>query len=98
MPIEYTYLFLTTNDVIEKLQQIAETTQSTFPACRPNDIASLKLAIPGEVIIQKFTNIIGGLYKKISVNHTENRTLAALRDTLLPKLMSGEIDVSDVKI
>jgi len=38
------------------------------------------------------------IYRKIALNHESSRTLAQLRDTLLPKLMSGELNVDDVKI
>lgn len=48
--------------------------------------------------VAKLTNILEYLYKKLAYNIEENLRLAELRDTLLPKLMSGEINVDDVKI
>ena len=45
-----------------------------------------------------FTDIITPLFETIWINQAENNTLASLRDTLLPKLMSGEIDVSDIAL
>ena len=45
-----------------------------------------------------FGNVACPLFKQITENSLQNRNLSALRDTLLPKLMSGEIDVSAVKI
>ena len=45
-----------------------------------------------------FDTIVKPLFEQILANQYENQQLAALRDTLLPKLMNGEIDVSEVKI
>lgn len=48
--------------------------------------------------LDAFNNIIQPIFAMIRKNRNENRKLALLRDTLLPKLMNGEIDVSKVKI
>lgn len=48
--------------------------------------------------VNKLTQILEYLYKRIALNIEENERLSQLRDTLLPKLMKGEIDVDDVKI
>ena len=54
--------------------------------------------VPKEKEIVDFEGKMIPLHNMISVNNQENQRLAALRDTLLPKLMNGEIDVSAVKI
>ena len=46
----------------------------------------------------KWYGLIAPLFAKIRENYDESRRLATLRDTLLPKLMSGEIDVSEVEV
>ena len=48
--------------------------------------------------IEKFEKIVEINYKKISSNLEENNTLTQLRDTLLPKLMNGEIDLDKIEI
>lgn len=48
--------------------------------------------------IKDVSNILKSIYMQISNNTNENINLTQLRDTLLPKLMSGEIDVSNVEI
>lgn len=90
---EHIYLSLTTCNAIEKLQQIAETTTSTFPACKPTDITDLPFIIPDENISRMFSDYVQSLFKRINTNNEQSHTLATLRDTLLPKLMSGEIEV-----
>ena len=59
-----------------------------FPLMLPNDLSTLK----------PLDEAITVLYKTISTNIAENMNLEALRDSILPKLMSGELDVSDVEI
>lgn len=54
--------------------------------------------IPPIGLLDQFNNIIGCYFYKIFANGQENERLSTLRDTLLPKLMNGEIDVSNIKI
>jgi len=56
-----------------------------------SDFALIDATIPPLNIVQSFNEIYLHLKKKISINEEENQRLVALRDTLLPKLMSGEI-------
>ncbi len=57
-----------------------------------------KIMVPNHTTMERFTNTVNSFYKQIFANKNENQHLAATRDTLLPKLMNGEIDISDVKI
>ena len=64
-----------------------------------NDIIEKEVVIiPPMDIAEKFGNVIRTISTKIQKNGEETETLTALRDTLLPKLMSGEIDVNEVEI
>ncbi|MBQ8677511.1 MAG: restriction endonuclease subunit S [Alphaproteobacteria bacterium] len=71
---------------------------SAQPNISGNDIMSITCTYPDENIIADFNNICRSYFEKIITNQYENTRLAALRDTLLPKLMKGEIDVSNVDI
>lgn len=57
-----------------------------------------QIHIPTQEIITTFSKLCGQFFKQIYFNGLENEKLAQLRDALLPKLMSGEIDVSNVDI
>lgn len=59
---------------------------------------STELLMPNIAVVNKFTSIVNPMFEKIKDNKIENQRLSALRDTILPKLMNGEIDVSAVKI
>ena len=71
---------------------------SAQPNICGKDIMSITCTYPDENIIANFNNICRPYFEKIIMNQYENTRLSALRDTLLPKLMSGEIDVSNVDI
>jgi len=71
---------------------------SAQPNISGNDIMSITCNYPDENIIAGFNNICRPYFEKIITNQYENTRLAVIRDALLPKLMSGEIDVSNVDI
>ena len=64
-----------------------------------SDINSFELDFPiDEAIVQKFERTVAPMFEQRLQLRKENQRLASLRDTLLPKLMSGEFDVSDIDI
>lgn len=87
---KYIYLHLKTMNISG-----TGTTQQQLTV--PN-FKSTELSIPNITVINKFTSIVNPMFEKIKDNKIENQRLASLRDTLLPKLMNGEIDVSEVQI
>lgn len=62
------------------------------------DFRKTEILVPDRETISSFTDIITPLFSKIWANEEENASLSATRDTLLPKLMSGELDVSDIDL
>lgn len=89
----YIYFYLTQNDVIAKLQQLAESRSGTFPQITFTQLKNVDIPIPPKKILNKFLGFLKPAYEKIYQNHQENLELAKSRDLLLPKLMSGEIEV-----
>lgn len=71
---------------------------SAQPNISGNDIMSITCNYPDENIIAGFNNICRPYFEKIITNQYENTRLAAIRDALLPKLMSGEVDVDKVSL
>ena len=61
-------------------------------------IKSLPIPLLDDVKMGEYLKLILPIIKSIKVNEAQNEKLAALRDNLLPKLMSGEIDVSDIQL
>ena len=62
------------------------------------DFKKTPILIPDKETMSKFTNVITPLFLKIWANEKENSKLLALRDTLLPQLMSGKLEVSEINI
>jgi type I restriction enzyme S subunit len=68
-------------------------TDSAVPGLNRNNALSVGMYIPPQWLITKFNNIVYPLFQKLNTNNSQIRTLENLRDTLLPKLMSGEVRV-----
>ena len=71
---------------------------SAVPSMTTAILNAMELKIPSEEVLLQFENSIAPMYEMIKKNEEQSRKLAALRDTLLPKLMSGEIDVSNLDL
>ena len=90
------YQYLTSEDVINALQHEAESRSGTFPQIRFENIKSLKILIGSDNVEKQYTKYIGNIYKMIFQYRKEIMRLAQLRDTLLPRLMSGELAITDM--
>lgn len=64
---------------------------TTFLEISKANFRPMQVIVPSKPILNAFESIIEPLYQKVRANLQQSRTLAALRDTLLPKLLSGEI-------
>ena len=73
-------------------------TGSAQPHIYPKHIAAMPVADLNPSEIAKFTELVTPLFQMIGANKQENSQLAKMRDSLLPKLMSGEINVSDIEL
>lgn len=83
----------------KQLDLKSHTTGSAIPHLDKDRLLSYKIALPSNgKLLRKISGTLKSLRDNIIRNRKESRRLAQLRDTLLPKLMSGEIDVSDVAV
>jgi len=64
----------------------------------PKTTLNYEIPIPTKEILHNFCNIVTPMYDKIKENIKQNETVSSLRDTLLPKLMNGEVEVGEVII
>jgi len=85
----FTYLLLA--HCVDELQSAAY--GSVFDTITTNTFKGITVIIPNEKQIIDFEEKITPYFKKIKTNQSQIRTLTQLRDTLLPKLMSGEVRV-----
>ena len=71
---------------------------TVFGSINRNALNNLPIQIPAQATIDEFERIVRPMDDLIRTNHEENCRLQALRDSLLPRLMSGEIDVSSITL
>lgn len=91
----YIYLLMQTlSETINKLGQSG----STIVNLNKTQFSKIQVAIPSEQVLCNFDTLCKPLFEMILSNQKENIELANLRDALLPKLMSGELDVSDIDL
>lgn len=97
LPARYLYLYLTSPSGQQAL--LANTSQTGVPAiAQPtSSVKALKIVQPCADILARFERIIASSFSKMELHRKESRTLAALRDALLPKLISGQIRVPDAE-
>lgn len=85
------YIYYLTKQLVNKLKRNAS--GSVFDAVTVSTFSNLKTIIPNQDIVKKFDLIVKKLHLSILNNTIENEKIRSIRDTLLPKLMSGEIRV-----
>ena len=90
----FIYLLLINDEMTDYLHTIAEGSTSTYPSLKPSDIGSIAFQLPPHGKLEEFSVIAQNSWEKIEKNHIQIRSLETLRDTLLPKLMSGEVRVT----
>ena len=78
--------------------QTMGSTSSIATAVNSKIIKGMPFVVPTDGELEAFHGFAGPVFAMIKSNQRENSRLAALRDTLLPKLMSGELDVSDIQL
>jgi type I restriction enzyme S subunit len=83
---------------LNKFIAIAADMATTMGHIKREELSKAKVLIPSADDYVRIGNILSPIYDLIISNRIENRTLATLRDNLLPKLMSGELDVSNIDI
>lgn len=71
---------------------------SAQPKFNKTDFKNLSILLPPEELLSRFHETTSPMFKIIEQNQVENKYLSGLRDTLLPKLLSGELDVSSLDI
>lgn len=87
----FVYCFLKVNSKLLKHAQ----TGAVQPHVKPSDIHDFELVIPSKESIFEFQDKVKPFFDKIAVIQKENSRLSLLRDTLLPRLMSGELEVPE---
>ena len=90
------YFYLTSENAINDFASKTESRSGTFPQGNYADLSSFKVKYDKNQ--SEITKVLECILEKIYQNEKENQKLEQLRDTLLPKLMNGEIDLDNIEI
>ena len=85
---EYTY------QILQRIDYHSMNRGSTQPLITQGDMNKVSVLIPDQETLNEYETLVGQLMKQYQANILENNKLSEMRDTLLPRLMSGELDVS----
>ncbi|GHF13872.1 hypothetical protein GCM10017044_04950 [Kordiimonas sediminis] len=72
-------------------------TGTRMPRANWQNVSEFQITCGSEELVNAYSNLTTGTITKIAANIAENKTLAKLRDTLLPKLMSGKVSVDEIR-
>ena len=87
------YIYLLMNTLSETINNLGQS-GSTIVNLNKTQFGKIQVMIPSKTVMQKFDVLCSPLFETIHSNQKENIKLSELRDTLLPQLMSEEIDIS----
>lgn len=88
--------YLIAQNMVTQLQAMAH--GSVFSTITRQTFEAISLPMPSPKVLSAFEDAVSSMFNQILANVSESRTLAQTRDLLLPKLMSGEIRVSDAEL
>ena len=92
------FYYIWTKYHLNRFIAIAADMATTMGHIKRSELEKSLVLIPNETDYVEIGNLLKPIYETIIINRIENQRLATLRDTILPKLMNGEIDVSQVQI
>jgi len=92
------FYYVWTKHYLESFIAIASGKATTMGHIKRNELSKAEVLIPNESEYKRIGALLKPIYDSIIINRRENKKLALLRDTLLPKLMSGELDISNIDI
>jgi type I restriction enzyme S subunit len=77
---------------------VSQATGSAYPAVRPNDFCDAPVLVPPHATLDRFDAVVDRALRTASALKSQCRQLAATRDLLLPRLVTGRLDISDVDL
>jgi len=95
---EYIFCLFSSQAFLDVFETLVTGTSGSHQRVKPEFLLRMQAVIPPPQIIDKFTRFVGPLLLKHMADLVESRTLASIRDTLLPKLISGEIRVTETEV
>ncbi|CAM3680546.1 restriction endonuclease subunit S [Polaromonas hydrogenivorans] len=94
---EFIYCAFSTPKFQELLCQLVTGTSNSHQRVKPDGVSSMNFVIPGSRVLEAFAVLVKPIFERIGHNRGEAQTLATLRDTLLPRLISGHLRLPEAE-
>ncbi len=91
VPFSFLYCHVTQDEFVSYL--INCTNGAAYPAVKPSHFENAVLLVPTDMVLSKFHSLVGQMFRQAEILEQKNQQAIEARDRLLPKLMSGEIEV-----
>ena len=91
VPFSFLYCHVTQDEFVSYL--INCTNGAAYPAVKPSHFENAVLLVPTDMVLSKFHSLVGQMFRQAAILEQKNQQAIEARDRLLPKLMSGEIEV-----
>ena len=92
---EFIFIAATQNSSIDHLAHVAD--GGAYPAIRPEVVAGIKVVLPSDAVTDAFHKIVFPIFSLVGENKIQAQTLVSLRDTLLPRLISGQLRLPEAE-
>lgn len=97
VPRAYVYCLLKSRHFIEMVQALATGTSNSHQRVRPEQVSGLPIVIPTSEVLGAFSQIVEPLFQRVNHSREQSRLLTSLRDTLLPRLISGKLRIPEAE-
>ena len=94
---ELIYCAFSSTTFIARLQQLVTGTSNSHQRIKPDQVAKIAHVVPTPTIVKAFESLAAPLFERVHANRLQAQTLSTLRDTLLPRLISGQLRLPEAQ-
>lgn len=98
LPLEFVYLLARSQAFQERLRELSGGTSTSHQRAKPDDFLRVEVIAPDALLMKELVETVGADLRMVGTLRLQNRGLTAIRDLLLPKLVTGQIDVSTLDL
>jgi type I restriction enzyme S subunit len=94
---ELIYCAFSSTAFIARLQQLVTGTSNSHQRIKPDQVAKIEHVVPTPTVVKAFESLAAPLFERVHANRLQAQTLSTLRDTLLPRLISGQLRLPEAQ-
>lgn len=94
---EFVYCFFSSPNFLQHLCQLVTGTSNSHQRVKPDQVSSMVCVVPPPAILTAFSDVAQPVFERVHENRQQAQNLAALRDTLLPRLISGQLRLPEAE-